>query len=71
MLIKNRTSYKGKIKLLFEKYPVEPFFNKTWSDDFKQISLVPTIFITRSYGGKYNLAINFLCFDFGLWITRK
>jgi hypothetical protein len=50
---------------------IEPFFNKTWSEDFKQISLIPTIFITGSYGGKYNFAINFLYFDFGLWVTRK
>ena len=65
----SKTSGDKRVKTSIMK--IEPFFIKTWSEDFKQISLVPAIFITRSYGGEYNFAINFLCFDFGLWVTRK
>ncbi len=43
----------------------------TWGSDFKQIGLIPTIFVTKSYGTRYNLCINFLCFDFGLWVIIK
>jgi hypothetical protein len=48
-----------------------PFFDMTWGSDFKQVGLIPTIFVTKSYGTRYNLCINFLCFDFGLWILIK
>jgi hypothetical protein len=48
-----------------------PFFFKTWDEDFKQVVLIPTIFLTKSYGTRYNFGINFLCFDFGLWVIIK
>ena len=48
-----------------------PFFDLTWSSDFKQVGLIPTIFLTKSYGTRYNFGINFLCFDFGLWILIR
>lgn len=48
-----------------------PFFDLTWTEDFKQIAIIPTIFLTKSYGNRYNLCINFLCFDFGLWVLIR
>jgi hypothetical protein len=50
---------------------IEPFFFTNWSEDFKQVSIIPTIFLTKSYGNRYNVCINFLCFDFGLWVIRR
>ena len=50
---------------------VIPFFFTTWNEDFKQVSLIPSVFLTKSYGTRYNVGINFLCFDFGLWILIK
>ena len=50
---------------------ITPFFFKTWDEDFKQVVLIPTIFLTKSYGTRYNFGINFLCFDFGLWVIIK
>ena len=48
-----------------------PFFFITWDKDFKQVTLIPTICLTKSYGKRYNVGINFLCFDFGLWLILR
>ena len=55
----------------WDNMKIIPFFDITWTDDFKQIAIIPTIFITKSYGTRYNFGINFLCFDFGLWILIR
>ena len=51
-----------------------PFFDLTWTDDFKQIAIIPTIFVTKSYGNRYNFCVNFLCFDvnkcLSYWLLR-
>ena len=48
-----------------------PFFDITWSDEFKQVSIIPTIFLTKSYGNRYVVCINLLCFDFGVWVILR
>ena len=48
-----------------------PFFFTTWDKDFKQFVLIPAPFLTKSYGTRYNIGINFLCFDFGIWILIR
>ena len=47
------------------------FFETTWTEDFKQIAVIPTLFLTKSYGTRYNVGINFLCFDFEVWILIR
>lgn len=50
---------------------ITSYFYTTWSEDFKQLALIPSIFLTKSYDNSYNFGINFLCFDFGLWIIKR
>ena len=52
------------------------YINRTWSDDFKQINITPTLYITKSkltsfeYEVNYIISINFLIWDVGVIITK-
>jgi hypothetical protein len=52
------------------------YINRTWSDDFKQINITPTLYFTKSkltsceYEVNYIISINFLIWDVGVIITK-